>query len=177
MAENTSQLSSQPYQKRKGFTRNSLAGTHHYNRSIGQTPQSRPCISSMGARPRFSKTPPLTIFGESQTSCTWSFWQHCIHARTQWEAKKLDPKSTKMILVGYSLEQKGNKCFNPTTLQSWISRDVLFYELASWYGPASVTPSVFETSRSDANSASEEEERLTVIMCFCKGHCKSFTYS
>ena len=29
--------------------------------------------------------------------------------------QKLDPKSEKCILVGYSLEQKGYKCFNPST--------------------------------------------------------------
>ena len=29
--------------------------------------------------------------------------------------QKLDPKSEKCILVGYALEQKGYKCFNPST--------------------------------------------------------------
>ena len=29
--------------------------------------------------------------------------------------QKLDPKSEKCILVGYSLEQKGYKCYNPST--------------------------------------------------------------
>ena len=29
--------------------------------------------------------------------------------------QKLDPKSEKCILVWYSLEQKGYKCFNPST--------------------------------------------------------------
>ena len=78
--------------------------------------------------------------------------------------RKLDPKSEKMILVGYSLEQKGYKCFNPVTRQSQVSRDVVFDEVASWYGPTSVTPVVFETSRSGADSESEEEEMLTTIM-------------
>ena len=43
--------------------------------------------------------------------------------------QKLDPKLEKCILVGYSLEQKGYKCFNPST----VSRDVIFDESASWY--------------------------------------------
>ena len=29
--------------------------------------------------------------------------------------QKLDPKSEKFVLVGYSLEQKGYKCYNPST--------------------------------------------------------------
>ena len=29
--------------------------------------------------------------------------------------QKLDPKSEKCILVGYSLKQKGCKCYNPST--------------------------------------------------------------
>ena len=37
-------------------------------------------------------------------------------------------------------------------------------DVASRYGPASVTPVVFETSRSGADSESEEEEMLAAIM-------------
>ena len=47
--------------------------------------------------------------------------------------RKLDPKSEKCILVGYSHEQKGYKCYNPQTKQTPVSRDVEFDELASWY--------------------------------------------
>ena len=46
--------------------------------------------------------------------------------------QKLDPKSEKCILIGYSLEQKGYKCYNPSveyqcimdvfTLSSWIAQ-------------------------------------------------------
>jgi transposase InsO family protein len=78
--------------------------------------------------------------------------------------RKLDPKSEKMIFVGYSLEQKGYKCFNPITQKSRVSRDVVFDEVTSWYGPTSVTPAMLETSRSGADSESEEEEMLTTIM-------------
>ena len=41
---------------------------------------------------------------------------------------------------------------------------MVFDEVASWYGSALVTPVVFETSRSGADSESEEEEMLTTIM-------------
>ena len=30
---------------------------------------------------------------------------------------KLDPKAEKSVFVGYSLEQKGYKCYNPVTCQ------------------------------------------------------------
>ena len=46
--------------------------------------------------------------------------------------QKLDPKSEKCILIGYSLEQKGYKCYNPSTLKVRVSRDVVFDESASW---------------------------------------------
>ena len=48
--------------------------------------------------------------------------------------RKLDPKAEKCIFVGYSLEQKGYRCYNPITRELRISRDVVFDELNSWYG-------------------------------------------
>ena len=46
---------------------------------------------------------------------------------------KLDPKAEKCVFIGYSLEQKGYKCYNPVTRQLRVSRDVVFDEMASWY--------------------------------------------
>ena len=40
--------------------------------------------------------------------------------------QKLDPKSEKCILVGYSLEQTGYKCFNPSTKKVQVGRDIVF---------------------------------------------------
>ena len=45
--------------------------------------------------------------------------------------RKLDAKAEKCILVSYSNEQKGYKCYNPRTKQSRVSRDVVFDESAS----------------------------------------------
>ena len=39
--------------------------------------------------------------------------------------RKLDPKSEKCILVGYSDEQKEYKCFSPRTLEMQVSRDIV----------------------------------------------------
>ena len=44
---------------------------------------------------------------------------------------KLDPKAKKCVFVGYSLEQKGYKCYNIVTCQVRVSRDVVFDELKS----------------------------------------------
>ena len=47
---------------------------------------------------------------------------------------KLDPKVEKHVFIGYSLEQKGYRCYNPVTREIRVSRDVVFDELNSWYG-------------------------------------------
>ena len=47
--------------------------------------------------------------------------------------RKLDAKAEKCILVSYSDEQKGYKCYKPRTKQARVSRDVVFDESASWY--------------------------------------------
>ena len=49
--------------------------------------------------------------------------------------RKLDAKSEKCILVSYSNEPKGYKCYNPQTKHAQVSRDVVFDESASWYLP------------------------------------------
>ena len=54
--------------------------------------------------------------------------------------RKLDAKAEKCILVGYSDEQKGYKCYNPRTKEARVSRDVVFDESASWYLPSPPEP-------------------------------------
>jgi len=44
---------------------------------------------------------------------------------------KLDPKIKKCIFIGYSSEQKGYKCFNPSTRKLQVSRDVMFDEMVN----------------------------------------------
>ena len=78
---------------------------------------------------------------------------HIPHEKRQ----KLDPKSEKYILVGYSLEQKGYKCFNPFIRKVWVSRDVIFDESASQYTFDSAPSDPIET---DFYIDMEEEDRL-----------------
>ncbi|MCO5563081.1 hypothetical protein L7F22_016717 [Adiantum nelumboides] len=46
---------------------------------------------------------------------------------------KLDLKAEKCVFNGYSIEQKGYKCYNRVTRQVRVSRDVVFDEMATWY--------------------------------------------
>jgi hypothetical protein len=52
---------------------------------------------------------------------------------------KLDPKAEKCIFIGYSLEQKRYRCFNPSTWKLQVSKDVVFDEMVSWYSPLKIT--------------------------------------
>jgi hypothetical protein len=51
---------------------------------------------------------------------------------------KLDPKVDKCIFIRYSLEQKGYKCFIPSTRKLQVSRNVVFDEMVSWYSSLKV---------------------------------------
>jgi hypothetical protein len=48
---------------------------------------------------------------------------------------KLYPKAEKCIFIGYSLKQKGYRCFNPSTHKLQVSKDVVFDEMVSWNSP------------------------------------------
>ena len=70
--------------------------------------------------------------------------------------EKLDLKFEKCILVGYSLESKGYKCFDPSTHKVYSSRDLVFDESASWYAPTTQTPEV-------SNIDSKEKEKSPAL--------------
>ncbi|MCO5546949.1 hypothetical protein L7F22_000388 [Adiantum nelumboides] len=55
-----------------------------------------------------------------------------VHVRDELRTK-LDPKAKKCVFIGYSLEQKGYKCYNPITCQVRVSRDVVLDQMATWY--------------------------------------------
>ena len=55
--------------------------------------------------------------------------------------KKLDVKADKCIFLGYATNSKGYKCYNPVTKAFYVSRDVTFDEVNSWFPhPASRGP-------------------------------------
>jgi len=72
---------------------------------------------------------------------------------------KLNPKVDKCIFIGYSLEQKGYRCFNPSTRKLQVSRDVVFDEMVSWYSPLKVVEDR-EARNGDVSSNVEQESQL-----------------
>jgi hypothetical protein len=72
---------------------------------------------------------------------------------------KLDPKAEKCIFIGYSLEQKGYRCFNPSIRKLQVSRDVVFDEMVSWYSPLKITKDG-KTKNGDVSSNVEQESQL-----------------
>ena len=79
--------------------------------------------------------------------------------------RKLDAKAEKCILVDYSDEQKGYKCYNPRTKQARVSHDVVFDESASWNLPPTLdlnsNPSS-EDEVSEAEMPPDERETETL---------------
>ncbi len=72
---------------------------------------------------------------------------------------KLDPKVVKCIFIGYSLKQKGYRCFNPSTRKLQVNKDVVFDEMVSWYPPLKIIKDG-ETKNGDVPSNVEQESQL-----------------
>ncbi len=72
---------------------------------------------------------------------------------------KLYPKTENCIFIGYSLEQKGSRCFNPSTLKLQVSRDVVFDEMFSRYPPLKISKDG-EARTGDVPSNVEQESQL-----------------
>jgi len=72
---------------------------------------------------------------------------------------KLDPKTEKCIFIGYSLEQKGYRCFNPSTRKLQVSKNVVFNEMVSWYPPLKIAKDG-EARNGDVPSNVEQESQL-----------------
>jgi hypothetical protein len=75
------------------------------------------------------------------------------------KSSKLNPKVEKCIFIGYSLEQKKYKCFNPSTQKLQVSRDVMFDEMASRYSSLKVAEDG-EARNGDVSSNVKQESQL-----------------
>ncbi len=72
---------------------------------------------------------------------------------------KLNPKAEKCIFIGYSLEQKGYRCFNASTQKLQMSKDVMFDEMVSWYPPLKIVENG-KAKNGDVLSEVEQESEL-----------------
>ena len=55
-----------------------------------------------------------------------------VHVKTIRKVSKLEDRSSVMILIGYELGTKANRCLDPTNFKVTISKDVIFEESQSW---------------------------------------------
>ena len=69
--------------------------------------------------------------------------------------RKVDAKAEKCILVDYSDEEKGYKCYKPRTKQARVSHNVVFDESTSWYLP--LPPTSKDSNPSSKDEVSEAE--------------------
>jgi hypothetical protein len=72
---------------------------------------------------------------------------------------KLNPIVKKCTFTGYSLKQKGYRCFNPSIRKLQMSRDVVFNEMVSWYSPLKVAEDG-EARNDNVSSNVEHESQL-----------------
>jgi hypothetical protein len=72
---------------------------------------------------------------------------------------KLDPKAKKCIFIGYSLEQKGYRCFNFSTQKLQVNTNVVFDEMVRWYSPLKVAEDG-EARIGDVSSNVKQESQL-----------------
>lgn len=74
---------------------------------------------------------------------------------------KLDPKAEKCVFIGYSLEQKRYRCYNPATRQLRVSRDVVFDEMSSWYNARKVLRGADLEENVSAENGRQESQALS----------------
>jgi hypothetical protein len=116
-----------------------------------------------------NQTPTVIVHGmtpEEKFTCKKPYVSHfivfgCIayvHVPDE-KRSKLDPKVEKSIFIGYSLEQKGYRCFNASTWKLQVNRDVVFDEMVNWYPPLKIVENG-EVKNGDVPSKVEQESQL-----------------
>ncbi|KOM51000.1 hypothetical protein LR48_Vigan08g182700 [Vigna angularis] len=65
---------------------------------------------------------------------------------------KLDPRALKCVFVGYSLTQKGYKCYHPPSKKFFVSRDVTFNEQEGYFHQPYLPGESFREDKESSNS-------------------------
>lgn len=74
--------------------------------------------------------------------------------------KKLDAKATKMFFVSYNFNKKGYRCFNPSTNEFIVSRDVKFIHEDTKF-PIKIYDDVYGAEEETTHPLEEKEEQIT----------------
>ena len=108
-------------------------------------------INRLPSKPLKFKTP-LSILCDSYPDISYlSFVDPKVFGRIVYvhnhnpSRSKLDPRALKCIFLGYSLSQKGYKCYCPTTHRFYISTTITFYENLPFYPSLSSLPATPNT--------------------------------
>ncbi|KAG8498075.1 hypothetical protein CXB51_007302 [Gossypium anomalum] len=56
---------------------------------------------------------------------------------------KLDPRAHTCIFIGYSLTQKGYKCYSPTLRRMFVSQDITFFKNEPYFAPSHLQGETF----------------------------------
>ncbi|WVY99969.1 hypothetical protein V8G54_026039 [Vigna mungo] len=65
---------------------------------------------------------------------------------------KLDPRALKCVFIGYSLTQKGYKCYHPPSKKFFVSRDVTFNEQEGYFHQPYLPGESFWEDKESSNS-------------------------
>jgi hypothetical protein len=77
---------------------------------------------------------------------------------------KLDPRAIKCIFTGYSLGQRGYKCWSPSERRTYVSMDVTFRESEPLYGEKTNLSAMFEElEQSTVDDIGQEGESSSTL--------------
>ena len=62
---------------------------------------------------------------------------------------KLDPYAIKCVFLGYGNQQKGYRCYDPTTRRLYTTMDVTFLETEIFFSPHNTHSSIQGETRTD----------------------------
>ncbi|GJW11267.1 retrovirus-related pol polyprotein from transposon TNT 1-94 [Tanacetum coccineum] len=84
----------------------------------------------------------------------------CLATITRPHKDKFFPRSTKLVLIGYSLGQKGYKLYNLETHEVFCSRDVVFHETVFPFKQGSPVNTSFPTIQWPNEIGSQDDDPL-----------------